>query len=83
MYVWYKGQPRLRVFLGWIEHVGEGFPTKLYLRDNTFILRFGSITKAWDGSATVQSIIKDCIPIAQEAFKQERQKQGFTGRCLS
>lgn len=79
VYVWYKGQPRLRVFLGWIEHVGEGFPTKLYLRDNTFILRFGSITKAWDGSATVQSIIKDCIPIAQEAFKQERQKQGFTG----
>lgn len=78
VYCWYEGEERIRVFAGFIEHIVEGFPTKLYLQDNTFVLRFGQIQKAWTGSATLQEIVNDCIPIAQEGFKKEREQQGFT-----
>lgn len=66
------------VFSGFIEHIAEGFPTKIYLQDNSFMLRFGSISKWWDGSNTLQSIITDVLPIAQTAFDNERKRLGFT-----
>lgn len=78
VYCWYEGMERVLVFNGFIEHIGEGFPSKLYLQDNTFILRFGNIQKAWNENATLQQIASDCIPVAQEAFKNEREKYGFT-----
>lgn len=88
VWCWYEGwnavtgvseeQERVLVFSGFIEHVSEGFPTKIYLQDNSFILRFGQIQKGWDGSATLQKIVNDCIPIAQKAFDEERRQKGFT-----
>ena len=78
VYCWYEGYDKIKVFAGFIEHVAEGFPAKLHLQDNTYILRFGSIQKGWDGNATLQSIIADCIPIAQEGFSREREEKGFT-----
>lgn len=74
---------KVTVFTGFIEHVSEGFPTKLYLQDNSFILRFGNIQKRWAENATLQTIANDCIPIAEEAFKDERKKQGLTGSVPS
>lgn len=74
---------RITVFTGFIEHISEGFPTKLYLQDNSFILRFGSIQKLWKDNATLQTIANDCIPIAEEAFKAERDKNGFTASVPS
>lgn len=78
VYMWYEGYKRQLKYSGFIEHIGDGFPTKLYLNDNSFILRFGQVQKAWDGNATLQQIAKDCIPIAQKAFAEERKKQGLT-----
>lgn len=77
VYCWYEGFEKLLVFSGFIEHVAEGFPTKLYLQDNSFILRFGQIQRAWNEDATLQQIVEDCIPIAQDGFKQEREVMGF------
>ena len=88
VYLWYEwydfssasfvAEPEILKFSGWIEHIGQGFPSKIYLQDNAFILRFGSIEEAWDEDATVQKIMEDCIPIAQEAFDKERKSLGFT-----
>lgn len=78
VFCWYEGEEKLKVFSGFIEHIGEGFPTKLYLQDNTYILRFGQIQKGWNEDATLQKIVKDCIPIAQEAFNKEREIMGLT-----
>jgi len=70
--------PEVLAFSGWIEHIAEGFPARIYLQDNSFILRFGAIEKAWDETATLQKIMEDCIPIANAAFKEERRRLGFT-----
>lgn len=78
VFAWYEGFDKVRIFNGWIVHVVEGFPTKLSLMDNAFILRYGSIQKGWNENATLQKIITDCIPIAVEAFTNERESQGFT-----
>lgn len=77
VYCWYEGFEKIRVFHGFIEHISEGFPTKLYLRDSTFILRFGAADKAWDSKATTQQIVSDCVGIAQKGFDEERKKLGF------
>lgn len=74
---------KVTVFTGFIEHISEGFPTKLYLQDNSFILRFGNIQKHWKENATLQTIATDCIPIAEEAFKDERKKNGLTASVPS
>jgi hypothetical protein len=88
VYVWYDywnaeslafdSMPEVLAFSGWIEHIAEGYPAKIYLQDNTFILRFGAIEKAWNEDATVQEIMEDCIPIAQAGFDDERKRLGFT-----
>lgn len=78
VYCWYEGFEKIHVFHGFIEHISEGFPSKLYLRDGSFILRFGNITEAWDDSATLRRIVDDCIDVAQTGFATERTKRGFT-----
>lgn len=78
VFMWYDGMEKIRVFRGFIEHVGEGFPTVLYLRDFTFMLRFGSMQKGWNGNVTLQQMVNDCIPVATEAFKKEREVMGLS-----
>ena len=78
VFMWYDGFEKIRVFRGYIEHIGEGFPTTLYLRDFTFVLRFGSMQKGWNGNVTLQQIVKDCIPVSMEAFKKERDMMGLS-----
>lgn len=78
VYCWYEGYDKTLVFRGYIEHIGEGFPVTLYLRDGSFIMKFGAIEQGWDSDATLQQIVEDCIPVAQAAFKEERNKYGFT-----
>ncbi|NLV87538.1 MAG: hypothetical protein GX025_10055 [Clostridiales bacterium] len=73
-----ESHEKILVFAGFIEHVVEGFPTKVYLQDNAFILRFGNIQKIWNENATLQQIVSDCIPVAQDGFTKERKKLGFT-----
>jgi len=77
VFCWYDGYEAIRVFAGFIEHIQEGFPTKLHLMDNAFILRFGEIKTAWNDLATLQRIVQDVIPVAQEAFMHEREKVGL------
>lgn len=87
VYCWYdswdvsKGafvsMPKRKMFVGFVEHLEEGFPAKLHLQDNSFILRFGNVQQGWDGTATCQSIVSDCIKIAQDAFDKERKALGF------
>lgn len=74
----FDSMPKRTMYRGFIEHVEEGFPARLHVQDNSFILRFGTVEKGWDGSATCQSIIADCIKIAEDAFKKERDDLGFT-----
>lgn len=78
VYCWYTGMEEVCVFHGFIEHVTEGYPTKLYLRDSSFILRFGEMQAGWTGDISLQKIVEDCIPVAQEAFSKEREYMGFT-----
>ena len=88
VFVWYESWDdstntyvileRVKVFTGFIAHIADGFPSKIYLQDNSFILRFGAIEKGWDEDATLQKIIEDCLPIAQEGFDAERKRFGFT-----
>lgn len=78
VFCWYEGFDKVNVFTGFIEHISEGFPTKLYLQDNTFILRFGNIQKKWSENASLQTIANDCVPIAMKAFKEERERLGMT-----
>lgn len=78
IYCWYEGFEKVHVFRGFIEHIAEGFPSKLYLRDGSFILKFGNITKPWSDSATLRRIVDDCIKVAQEGFSVERTKRGLT-----
>lgn len=77
-----ESHERIKVFSGFISSIAEGFPTKLYVQDNSFCLRFGEVQKYWDDAtgeaATVQTIINDVLPIAQEAFDAERERLGFT-----
>lgn len=73
VFCWYEGYEKIRVFDGFIEHIEDGFPTKFYLRDATFILRFGTVTKAFNKKATLQQIAERCIKIANEAFNKERE----------
>lgn len=78
VYCWYEGYEKTLIFHGYVEHVLEGFPTKIYVRDGSFILRFGEVEKGWNSEATLQKIVSDCIPISEDAFKEERKKYGFT-----
>ena len=78
VYCWYDGYDRTIVFHGFVEHVSKGFPTKLYLRDASMMLRFGTIDKNFDGKATLQSIARDCVDIANKGFEEQRKKLGFT-----
>lgn len=78
VYCWYEGYERTLVFHGYVEHILQGFPTKIYVRDGSFILRFGEVEKGWNSEATLQKIVSDCIPIAEKAFKAEREKSKMT-----
>ena len=78
VYCWYDGYDRVKVFHGFVEHVAEGFPAKLYLRDASMILRFGTIQTAWIDDATLQQIVGDCVEIAKEGFQNARKELGFT-----
>lgn len=77
VFAWYEGHERVQIFHGFIEQVVEGFPTTLYLRDFTFILKFGRVQKVW-GDVKAEAIMQDVIPIANEALKKERGNVGFT-----
>ena len=66
------------MFHGYIERIEQGFPSKLYLRDGSFILRFGSMKQAWSGNVTLAKVIDSCIPVAQEAFNEARKSAGLT-----
>ena len=77
VYCWYEGLPEVRVFHGYIERIEQGFPSKLYLRDGSFILRFGSMKQAWSGNVTLAKVIDSCIPVAQEAFNEARKSAGL------
>lgn len=74
---WYEGYDKLTVFHGFIEQIVEGFPMTIYARDMTFALKFGRIQKTW-GDVTMSQIANDIIPIANEAFKKERENAGFS-----
>lgn len=76
VYMWYEGYKKMRVFNGLIEQVVEGFPTTLYLRDFTLILKFGRVQKVW-GDVKMTQIMQDILPIANEAFAKERENMGF------
>ena len=76
VYMWYEGYEKMRVFNGLIEQVVEGFPTTLYLRDFTLILKFGRVQKVW-GDVKMTQIMTDILPIANEAFAKERENMGF------
>lgn len=78
VFAWYEGYEKMRVFVGFIEHIADGFPTRLHLADNTMPLRFGEIQKGWNGDATVQDLMREIIPIANAGFKEERAKNGLT-----
>lgn len=78
VYCWYDGYDKVKVFSGYIEHIAEGFPSVLYLRDGSFILRFGAIKNTWSGDVTLRQITDKCIDVAWSAFKDERKKQGLT-----
>lgn len=78
VYCWYEGFDKVRVFHGFVEHISEGFPVTLHLRDGSFILKFGTIEKGWSEDAKLQEIVQDCLPVANEAFKMERNKYGFS-----
>lgn len=73
-----ESQEKVKVFQGFIEHVEDGYPTKLHLADNAFILRFGSLSTVFTGTYTVQSVVEDTLPTAQKAFDKERESYGFT-----
>lgn len=77
VFCWYEGYDKVKVFDGFIEHIEDGFPTKFYLRDATFILRFGTIDKAFNENATLQQIAESCIKIANAAFDKERESLGL------
>lgn len=77
VFCWYEGYERIKVFDGFIEHIEDGFPSKFYLRDATFILRFGTIDEAFNKNATLQQIAEKCISIANEAFDKERASLGL------
>lgn len=62
----------VKVFSGFIEQIAEGFPNKFYLRDATFILKFGRLEKAFNENAPLSTIINECINTSKEAFAQFR-----------
>lgn len=85
VYCWYESPQfgeklkvfdEVHVFSGFIEHIAEGFPTKFYLRDGSFVLRFGE-AKGWDENATLSKILNDCINIAVSAFNEERKAKSL------
>lgn len=88
VFVWYESWDKdsnafvpfeeIRAFSGFIEHIADGFPAKIFLQDNSFILRFGAVENGWNGDATIQQVVEDCIPIANKGFKEERDKLNFT-----
>ena len=78
VYCRYNDMEKVRVFHGFIENVEQGFPTKLYLRDDTFRLKFGNVKDGWDGSADIPKIASDCIKVSNESFKKYRSENGFT-----
>lgn len=77
VYCWYDGYDRIKVFDGFIEHIDEGFPTKFYLRDATFMLRFGSIDEPFNEKATLSDIANKCVDIAYDAFLDARISYGL------
>lgn len=78
VYCWYEGLREVKVFHGYIERIEQGFPSKLYLRDGSFILRFGSMKQSWNGDVTLAEVIEKCIPVANEAFNAARRNAGLT-----
>lgn len=78
VYCWYEGYEKIRVFHGYVEHISEGFPVTLHLRDGSFITKFGVVERGWNDDATLQQIVQDCLPVSRDAFKAERNKYGFT-----
>lgn len=79
---WYEGYDKLTVFHGFIEQIVEGFPMTIYARDMTFALKFGRIQKTW-GDVTMSQIANDIIPIANEAFKKERENAGLSAPTVT
>lgn len=67
----------VKVFSGFIEHIAEGFPVKFYLRDATFILKFGRIEKPFTENAPLSTIIGKCIDVAKEAYSKFYFESGF------
>jgi hypothetical protein len=86
VYCWYESPQfgesimtyeEIHVFSGFIEHIAEGFPTKFYLRDASFILRFGATDTGWNEKATLSKILNDCIKVSAPAFNAERETLGL------
>lgn len=68
----------LKIFDGYIREIIGGFPTKLVCEDLTFPLRFGSVTKSWLKVTPIKDILKDILPIANDAFKKYRDDNGLS-----
>lgn len=81
VYCWYEGMEEQHVFHGYIEKVDWGFPSKLYLRDGSFILRFGA-TKGLNGNIKLDQVARDCVNVANEAFTSARREAGLTRNTL-
>lgn len=64
-----------KVFSGFIERITEGFPTKIYLRDATYILKFGSFKEAFNATAKLSEIIRQCANTGLKAFKEYRNSE--------
>lgn len=78
VYCWYDGWDKHKVFDGFIERVAEGYPTKFYLRDATFILKFGKTENAYNNLVKLGTVASDVIANAINAFSAYRSKHKLT-----
>lgn len=83
VYCWYSC-PELKVtferrlcFRGYIRQVVGSFPTIIRCEDMSFPLRFGNVEKVWQKNATLSNVINAVLPISNEAFSEQRKKQGL------
>lgn len=70
--------PRLSIFRGYIRNISNGMPATIECEDLGFPLRFGSITKTWNGIAKLSSMLKLCVDEANRAFGAFREAQGLS-----
>ncbi len=71
-------QNKEKMFSGFITTVEEGYPARIHIQDNAFILRFGATSTVFNGEYTVQDVVEKVIPVAQEAFDKERESYDLT-----